>query len=204
MALLFFVLKAVGVTLSGVLSPGAVTAATIAQGTRNRWAGALITFGHAILEVPLIALLIFGLGMVLKTDRAQFFIGLFGGGFLLWMGIQMIREIIKADFTLKNARTSNPILTGFVLSATNPYFLLFWASVGLNLALDMKEKGIFVLVLFGAIHLLCDLIWLSILSFSSYHGANLLTPKIQKWIFGLCGIALAGFGIHFILKALFG
>ena len=57
MGLLLFVLKAVGVTLTGVLSPGAVTAATIAQGTKNRWAGALITLGHAILEVPLIVLL---------------------------------------------------------------------------------------------------------------------------------------------------
>lgn len=201
MGLLLFVLKAVGVTLSGVLSPGAVTAATIAQGTKNRWAGALITFGHAVLEVPLIVLLIFGLGVVLETDTAQFWIGLLGGGFLVWMGIQMTREIFKAEFDIKNARTSNPILTGFVLSATNPYFILFWASVGLNLALAMKERGMLALILFGTIHLLCDLIWLSILSFSSYHGANLMTPKIQKWIFGICGLALAAFGVHFIRDA---
>lgn len=201
MGLLLFVLKAVGVTLSGVLSPGAVTAATIAQGTKNRWAGAWITLGHALLEVPLIILLIFGLGMVLKTDAARFWIGLLGGGFLFWMGIQMIRETARPEFNIKNARTSNPILTGFILSAANPYFILFWASVGLNLALDMRDRGILALVLFGTIHLLCDLIWLSVLSFSSYHGANLLTPKIQKWIFGICGLALAAFGVHFIRDA---
>jgi len=67
----------------------------------------------------------------------------------------------------------------------------------------MKERGMLALVLFGTIHLLCDLIWLSVLSFSSYHGANLLTPKIQRWIFGICGAALVSFGVLFIRDAVF-
>ena len=200
-----FLLSAIIISLSGVMAPGAVTAATIAQGTRNRWAGTLIALGHGIVEIPLIFLLMVGLGLVFKMDPVKILIGILGGGFLLWMGADMLRQTPADSDLSQEVSKDGSIMTGIVLSATNPYFLFWWATVGLNLAIGAKELGLTALILFAIVHWLCDLIWLSILSvtaFVTHQGAGLLGSKIQKGILLFCGIALLFFGGKFLFDAL--
>jgi threonine/homoserine/homoserine lactone efflux protein len=200
-----FLMKTIIISLSGVMAPGAVTAATIAQGTRNRWAGTLISLGHGIVEIPLIFLLMLGLGLVFKMDPVKIIIGLLGGGFLLWMGIDMLRQSPPDRNTPQTVFNKGSVTTGIVLSATNPYFLFWWATVGLNLAIGAKELGITALILFAIVHWSCDLIWLSILSITAYvthKGAGLFGQKIQRGILLFCGIALLFFGGKFLFDAL--
>lgn len=201
---ILFVLQATVISLTGVMAPGAITAATIAQGTRSRWAGALISVGHGLVEMPLILILMLGAYYIFKMPPVQIFIGLAGGGFLLWLGGGMLRQSTQPAETVHASVTSSGVATGAVLSATNPYFLLWWATVGLNLALDVKNLGVWALVIFAVIHWLCDLVWLSILSFGAFYtnkGAGLLGRHFQKGILIFCGIALLGFGIKFIVGA---
>jgi threonine/homoserine/homoserine lactone efflux protein len=197
-----FLLQVIVISLTGVMAPGAVTAATLAQGSRHRWAGVWIAIGHGIVEIPLIFLLILGLGAVLKMDIAKIIIGLIGGAFLVYLGIMTLREPVSTGPNSKKTRTSGPILTGFVLSATNPYFLFWWATVGLNLALQARDLGIYALVIFAAVHWSCDLIWLTILSFTAYHGTNFLSISVQKWILNFCGAAMSAFGLKFLYDAI--
>lgn len=200
-----FLLKTIIISLSGVMAPGAVTAATIAQGTRNRWAGTLISVGHGIVEIPLIFLLMMGLGLVFKMDPVKIAIGILGGGFLLWMGANMLRQPPTGSSPSQEVFKGGSVTTGIVLSATNPYFLFWWATVGLNLAIGAKELGMTALVLFAIVHWMCDLIWLSILSmgaFITHQEAGLFGSKIQKGILIFCGIALLIFGGKFIWDAL--
>ena len=197
-----FLLYTVGYSLTGVMAPGAITAATIAQGGRNRWAGSWIAVGHGILEIPLIFVLLFGMGTVMQTAAARIGIGIAGGLFLLWLAVQMFRDIARPSFDLKNARgTAGPMATGFVLSATNPYFLLWWATGGLMLARQAQDFGTTALLLFAAVHWSLDLIWLTILSLGTFYGANLLTPRTQKSLMGFCAAALLFFGALFIVRA---
>jgi len=200
-----FLINVVVISLSGVMAPGAVTAATIAQGTRNRWAGTLISLGHGIVEIPLIFLLMLGLDLVFKMDPVRIGIGILGGGFLLWMGIGMLRQTPPDTNTPQTTFNKGSIRTGIVLSATNPYFLFWWATVGLNLAIGAKELGITALILFAIVHWLCDLIWLSFLSvaaFVTHRGAGLFGQKMQRGILLFCGIALLIFGVKFMVDAL--
>ena len=67
MALLTFIFTIVGISLSGVMAPGPITAATLAAGERNRHAGAWICIGHIAVELPLILLLAAGLGTFLES-----------------------------------------------------------------------------------------------------------------------------------------
>ena len=202
-ALIKFLISAVGLSLSGVMSPGAVTAATIAQGTRSKHAGALIAVGHGIIEIPLIFLIMLGLGAILEAHFVKIAIGLTGGAFLIWMGGQMLRQIRKPDFAPEKTYTTGPIATGFILSISNPLFLLWWASVGLNLAMKAKNFGIITFALFAFIHWLCDLVWLEILSAASFKGTTLLGPKGQRIVLAICGAALVIFGAMFACDALF-
>ena len=200
--LLPFLLQVVVISLSGVMAPGAVTAAAIAHGTKRRWAGAWLAVGHGIVEIPLIALLMLGLYLVFENPVVKTAIGLVGGAFLLWMAIGMLREIRRPDFEPAKTVTAGPVATGMLLSATNPYFLFWWATVGLNLALGARALGPAALVLFAVVHWLCDLAWLTILTLAAYHGTNLLSPRNQRWILALCGLALGGFGLWFLFDAL--
>lgn len=198
-----FLLYTIGYSLTGVMAPGAITAATIAQGGRNRWAGSWIAVGHGILEIPLIFVLLFGVGVLLQTAIAQIIIGLAGGLFLLWLAVQMFRDITRPTFNLKNSsHTNGPMMTGFVLSATNPYFLLWWATGGLLLAQQAQGYGILALLLFAVVHWSLDLIWLTLLSLGTFHGATLLNTRSQKILMGFCASALLFFGALFIVRAI--
>jgi threonine/homoserine/homoserine lactone efflux protein len=122
----------------------------------------LISVGHGIVEMPLICLLMLGLGLVFELDPVKIAIGLLGGGFLLWMGTDILRHRpINAD-TPETVFSKGSLTTGIVLSATNPYFLLWWATVGLNLAVGASELGTTALILFAIVHWLCDVVWLAV------------------------------------------
>ena len=164
-----------------------------------------MSIGHGIVESPLIFLLMLGLHFAFEIKGIQISIGIAGGLFLLWMGAGMIHQIATPQTTSKNSVTQNPLITGILLSATNPLFLLWWAAVGLKLAMDAREFGIIALVMFAVLHWMCDLIWLSILSFTAFmtqQSAGLFGRKAQQGILIFCGMALLFFGGKFIRDAL--
>ena len=201
MELLVFLASAVVISLSGVMAPGSVTAATIAHGTRSKNAGALIAIGHGIIEIPLIFLIMFGLAALFEATAFKIVVGLAGGGFLVWMGVDMLRKMDRPDNEPERTSGAGAVFTGFILSITNPYFLLWWASVGLNLAMQARKLGIIALVLFALVHWLCDLVWLNILATASFKGSALMGPKNRKIVLAFCAAALVIFGIKFIYDA---
>ena len=198
MDLIAFLAQAVLISLSGVMAPGPVTAVTLGMGARNRHAGALVAVGHGIVEFPLMALLCVGVGQVFQIPQVRIGIGLAGGVMLLLMGIGMLRESRKVhDLTPATAKRG-PLLTGVVLSAGNPYFLLWWATVGLALATRAAEFGILAFAAFAVVHWLCDLVWLEALSWTSHKGTKLLGVRSQKIVLAICGAALVVFaGVFF-------
>ncbi len=199
--LILFLLKTVVISLSGVMAPGAVTTAAIAQGARRRWAGVLMSVGHGIVEIPLIFLIMFGLGVLFQAAAFKIVVGVLGGAFLIWMGVGMLRRPDGSDMMSSSAGATGPLMTGLILSLSNPYFLLWWATVGLNLTLEARGLGWTAFLLFASVHWLCDLVWLTILSFASFHGTSVLGPRGQKMVLQLCGVALGVFGVNFMMRA---
>ncbi|MFW6155352.1 MAG: LysE family transporter [Planctomycetota bacterium] len=198
---LTFLAQVVVISLSGVMAPGAITAATLAAGTRRRHAGAMIAVGHGIVELPLIVGIILGVGPLLQRDGVRVAIGLAGGAIMLWMAVGMVRALRAAPVEAASAPQRRPIWTGIVLTAGNPFFLVWWATVGLNLSLHAVELGVMAFALFAAVHWLCDLIWLEILTLASHSGTRALGPILQKVILVVCGSAMAVFGVLFLVKA---
>ena len=201
--LLVFLGSALVISLSGVMAPGALTAATISAGTRRPHAGALVAIGHAIFEWPLVLLIVLGVGQLLERFDVRVGIGMAGGVLLLFMGIGMLRSARKPvafdDASVKPGR--HPLVMGIVLTGSNPLFLLWWATVGLALATQAVELGILAFVLFVVIHWLLDLIWLEILSQAAHRGTRAIGPKAQQIVLGICGAALLFFGGKFLFSA---
>lgn len=202
MTLFLFLLQVFVISLSGVLAPGPVTAATIAAGAKSRHAGLLISAGHSLVELPLLAAIMFGMGFVFEHHLCKIIIGLAGGLFLLWMGWGMFKELKNFHEDLPKTNSRGTVMTGLLLSITNPYFLLWWATVGLNLAKDAANLGKIAFLLFAVIHSLCDLFWLEAISFASFKGTRLLNSKNQQFILLVCASAIVFFGLVFITKSL--
>jgi len=198
MELLLFLFQVFGISLSGALQPGPVTAAAITMGSRNRFAGTLMALGHGIIEFPLMVLLIFGVGRFLTLPAVSIGIGLAGGSFLIFMGVGMFKDLKNADDPELSIARRGPVVTGIVLSGGNPYFLIWWATVGLTLVTTARGFGVWAFVLFAITHWLCDCIWLTILSWGSFQGASVLSPRRRRAVLLFCAVALLGFGLYFL------
>jgi threonine/homoserine/homoserine lactone efflux protein len=201
-ALLIFLGQVFIISLTGALQPGPVTATAITIGTRNRWAGTLMAIGHGIIEFPLIVVIVLGMGKYFQIPKVQIAIGFAGGAFLILMGAQTYLGLKDNADSKPKALHDKPILAGIILSASNPYFLLWWATVGLALANQAPpEWGIWAFVLFALTHCFVDLIWLHLLSWASFKGSVLLGRHGLKIVLAFCAAALLGFGIFFIYNA---
>jgi len=198
MELVWFLVRVVVVSLSGVMMPGPVTAAAIVMGARNRYAGALMAVGHGIVEFPLIVLIAVGMKGILESNSVKIVIGLAGGAFLVIMAIQMLSNLKSANKPQVTISKSAPLLAGVILSGGNPYFFVWWATVGLALATTATGLGVWAFVLFAIVHWLCDLIWLEALSWASFKGSVLISPRRQRIVMLVCAIVLFGFGLLFI------
>ncbi|MCD6514629.1 MAG: LysE family transporter, partial [Candidatus Odinarchaeota archaeon] len=85
-----FVFKVVSVTSSGVLSPGPLTASTVAVGTKDgARAGLLVSIGHTIVEFPLVILIAFGITIIFTNELATRIISLLGAGMLFFLSYLM-------------------------------------------------------------------------------------------------------------------
>lgn len=196
---LFLFLGAVlGISVSGAMAPGPVTAVTIAKGHDSSKEGLFIALGHGIVEVPLIIAIALGLSVVFKHPWWKFFIGIVGGGFLVYMGTTMIRDRHSmAAGEQKVAMGSLP--AGAVTSMSNPYFFVWWATAGAALVTKSLTWGVIGVGLFIVAHWVVDLAWYWFLTFMTYHGKKALNPKIQSGVFACCGIFLVSFGLYFLL-----
>ncbi len=202
MDVLIFLAQVVAISLSGVLAPGPVTTSSIVMGSKNRFAGSLIAVGHGIVELPLIILITFGTAEFFKYKNSRIIIGLAGGAMLLFMAYGIYKSIRSAESQTGKIFTGRPVLTGIVLSAGNPYFLVWWATVGLNLALQAKGIGIWAFAIFAFVHWLCDLSWYQILSWTSFKGASLLKGRGMNIVLIICALAMGFFGVKFIHDAI--
>ena len=111
-----FLLTAVAISLSGVLAPGPMTAATLAAGTQSRDAGALIALGHAVIEFPLMIVIIAGAGKFFESNKMKMGIGLVGGVVLMLMGIQLLAAAPEAASLPEASSGIHPFWTGIVLT----------------------------------------------------------------------------------------
>ena len=194
-----FLLSAAGISLSGVMMPGPLTAATIAKGYRQQNAGVFIALGHAVIELPLMALIYFGFAQFFASPEVKKVIGLAGGLMLIFMGLMVLRSFRKNMGETADLPYS-PLVTGIVLTGANPYFFLWWATIGIALIVTAAQFGIWGLVIFAVVHWSCDMVWEQCVSVSVFRTRHLWTQKVQRIVFGICAAVLVGFGVWFCVS----
>lgn len=181
--------------------PGPMFAVTLAKSYRSPWAGAQISIGHAIIEVPLILLIYFGFASFFANATVQLILSILGGGMIVWLGISMYRARTAVVRGAKDV-PYNAVVAGVLTSGLNPFFILWWATIGSLLVMRFLEFGIAGLSAFTIVHWMCDLLWLSFVSFMVYRTHSLWGTKAQELIFIICSVLLVGFGIWFIVSGI--
>jgi threonine/homoserine/homoserine lactone efflux protein len=204
-SLLFLFSTAFVVALSGALAPGPVLTATISETLkRGFWAGPLLVLGHALLELALLAAVVAGLGAWLARPLVQGLLGVGGGLLLALLGVRMLvlarMEVMEALGTAPNRRAAvrGPILTGVLTSLANPYWTLWWATIGLNYVALALQRGAVGLGVFYAGHILADLVWYSLVAAAVAAGRRILPARAYVGLFMVCGAALACLGGYFL------
>lgn len=198
---LSFIFAVIVISLSGVMFPGPTFAGTIAKGCNDKFAGMKIAVGHGIIEIPLITLLFFGFAEFFKNNFVKIFIGIVGGAILLYIGFNMIR--LRNNLKFGNACLPyNSITVGILTTISNPYFFLWWATIGLTLILIATSFGIFAVVLFAVVHWSCDFLFDSFVSYSIFKSRKFWTEKTYSYVFGICGVIILIFGVWFIATSL--
>ena len=197
-----FAVMVIAISASGVMSPGPLFSANIIYGIREgKVAGLKIAVGHTIVEFPLIVFL--GAGIITSNIIPEFrvliaiigAIGLFG-----FAGLQ-----IRTVFQKKNQRnlkpTRGPILTGIFLSALNPFFIIWWLTIGFKLITESIELwGFFGIVILFLVHIWMDYVWLYVVAFFASKTNNLLSNRNYKILIIALGMILIYFGIEFLLE----
>ena len=157
-----FAVMVIAISASGVMSPGPLFTANIVYGLKEGKIGGLkIAMGHTVVEFPLIVFL--GLGTIsLETfPEYRILITVIGAiGLFVFAGLQ-IKSIFGKDFRNKTNSNKNSFLAGIFLSALNPFFIIWWLTIGIVLITESIAlwgfSGILILFIF---HIWMDYVWL--------------------------------------------
>ena len=205
MLLLYFSAFAVG--LSGAMMPGSLLTYVIRKALSNgAKAGLIVVLGHGILEASLVTLIFLGFDRLLKSDTAQIVIGITGGLLLCLMGIKMAvdayRNKVKVEVGSGKAEGWSMVLSSIVLSAANPYFLLWWAIIGLGFIMQAHASfGYPGVIIYYCGHISADLAWYSLVSFVVGKTRKFIKEKPYRIIIAILGCLLVFFGVRFIYDA---
>ncbi len=193
------------VAFSGAMMPGTLLTVTISESSRRGpVAGPLLILGHAILEIGLIAALLLGLAPLFTKEWFFIAIALAGGGILLWMGYGMFRALPSLSLTLEaeTEQRNNLVLTGILMSAANPYWIIWWATIGLGYIFHSTKYGLWGLLFFFVGHILADLLWYSLISTAVGKGRSFFSDRIYKGLIGSCATFLVCFACYLLYKAI--
>ena len=216
------------VSLTGALSPGPLTTLAVREGVRRGfWAGPALALGHGTVELALVVALALGLNRVADEEWVAATVALAGGIFLLWLGVQIIRTAPRQELVvggqggddgalarsrgrgwlrfaaaeegrLTPAATAGLAASGIAVSVANPFWLLWWATIGAAyIATSLEEGAAGVGVFYGA-HFLTDLGWLSLIALALARGRRIMSRWAYRGVLLACGVFLLGLGGWFL------
>ena len=196
------------VGLSGALTPGPLTVLAIREATVfGVRAGPLATLGHAIAEGVTVVVLALGLSAALDDESPlTAVIALVGGGILVYLGVDLFRTLPRAELTPAvvtapgetTASARRVVLLGILVSVGNPYWVIWWASVGTKLTADSLDAGFAgPVAVFGG-HIVFDLAWLTLMAWLVHSGRRWFGRRAYRGLLAVCGVFLIGLGAYFV------
>ncbi|MBM4276007.1 MAG: lysine transporter LysE [Deltaproteobacteria bacterium] len=191
------------VALSGALMPGPLLTVTVGEAARRGfWAGPLLMVGHALLEGALVILLVVGVAAWLNRPVILGSVAVLGAAMLGWMGLALVKASrhSRLEFDAQAQSGLHPVATGILMSLANPYWLIWWLTIGLGYVIFAQKYGLLGVVLFYAGHILADFAWYSLVSGAVAQGRRFLSDQVYRGFLACCGFFLFAFGGYFAVQ----
>ena len=202
--LLEFSVLVIVISASGVMAPGPLFAANIAHGLKDgAKSGIKMAIGHTIVELPLVILLGIGVFSLELFPEFRTVISILGAITLFIFAAMQIKTIFRNKESTTNLK-QGPLVSGILLSALNPFFIIWWLTIGFKLISDAMLIWAFsgILVLF-VLHIWMDFAWLGTISYLASKSAKILSNKNYKIIMIGLSVMLVYFGITFLEDVLY-
>lgn len=144
-------------------------------------------------------------GKWVKSPPFMGIVALAGGGMLVWMGVNMVRSSGGLSLNRQNAenqsrRIAHPVLIGMLASLSNPYWTLWWATIGLGYLAAAMKFGLKGVVVFFLGHILADYTWYALISVGITRGKRLFKDRSYRIMIQICGFFLIGLGAWFVFS----
>ncbi len=183
---------------TGALAPGPTLVATINASLRGDWtAGLKVSLGHIVIETAIFFLIILGLATIAQPYTTA--IAVIGGIALIVFGIMTISGSRSASLgTAPETAAASPYMAGLLTSAANPYFWIWWLSVGSALLINALTGGLLLALVFMIGHWGADVSWYVFVSTGVAKGRTILSDTTYHRIMAACGVFLVIFGLYYL------
>jgi threonine/homoserine/homoserine lactone efflux protein len=207
--------------ITGAMSPGPLLTYTIMSAIRDKKKGYMVGIwiiaGHAILESAIIIAILLGFSAFLGNVVFVRVISIVGCGCLIFFGVSIFvraaRGKISADFLegtdtgtdMKSRWLDRPVLGGILVSMSNPYWWIWWVTIGgaflAQFKITITDWDMLLAFFIG--HEAGDLAWYAPVSFLTHFGRKKLDKTVYTIVLVLCGIFMVGFGLYLGIKPFF-
>lgn len=215
MGLLGLLVTAFLVGLSGAMAPGSLLVVTISESVRRGFsAGPLISLGHALLELIMVALLAVGLGPILANHRVLGIVGVVGGFMLLWFAHATWKSAGHAQLALPGGTTQGGAIpaapggfrtsrwatvgAGVAASLSNPYWILWWATIGAAYVATATGYGITGVGVFYGGHIASDFLWYALVAWAVARGKSFINDRAYRLALNISSLFLVMLAIYFL------
>ncbi len=196
-----FAIIVIVISASGVMAPGPLFAANISYGLREgAKSGIKMAIGHTIVEFPLVILLGIGVFSLETFPEFRMIISIVGAITLFVFALVQIKTVLQNNKNITSTPKHGPLVTGIILSALNPFFIIWWLTIGFKLISDAMLIWAFsgiVIVFF--LHIWMDFAWLGGISFLASKSSKILSNRNYKFIMIGLSFLLVYFGITFLV-----
>ena len=196
-----FAVIVIAISASGVMMPGPLFVASISSGVQGGVkTGIRIAIGHGIVELPLVILLGIGVFSLEVFPEFRTMISILGAIVLFIFGVLQLKTIFGEKKVTKSKLKKDPLIIGILLSMFNPFFIIWWLTIGFKLISDAMLVWAFtgILIVF-ALHIWMDFVWLGTVAFLTSKSFKILSNKSYKLMMSGLSIVLIYFGIMFLV-----
>ncbi len=195
-------ITSLGLGFSGAVVPGPLLALTLKESLgRGKVAALWLSGGHSFCELLMVGAIAGGLNQFISVETISGPIGLLGGVILLWMGIGAFKQTRTTAKPFDNAsplnRPRSLLIGGAAVTLSNPYWTVWWLTVGLMLILSAAKAGFAGVATFYVGHILSDFLWFGCVGFVVGWRRQMLNDGVYLRILQACAVFLVGFGLFF-------
>ena len=197
-----FAILVIIISASGVMAPGPLFAANVSYGLKGGVkTGIKMAIGHTIVELPLVILLGIGVFSLEIFPEFRTIISILGAITLFVFATIQIKTVLRKEKIKTSNPKQGPLIAGILLSALNPFFIIWWLAIGFKLISDAMILWSFagILIMF-VLHIWMDFVWLGAVSFFASKSSGILSNRNYKVLMlGISGM-LIYFGITFLIE----